>query len=170
MKKRGLLLVLAVMITALVSAQQKSAEEVFRAYAGKDNCTVLTIPKGAIRLAASLQEEDEPEVKEFLEGISSVKILAADAGDRDFYGKVLNTLSEQYEELMTVDKGDEQVKFLMRQQGDVIKELVLLTGESDESALIIVRGDIRLKDITRMKSRTAHGGGLPFLGTMIEER
>jgi hypothetical protein len=171
MKKRGLLLMMAVMITALVSAQQKSAEEVFKAYAGKGNCTVLTIPKGAIRLAASLQEEDEPEVKEFLEGISSVKILAVDGrGNQALFGDVVRTLSKNYEELMTVDKGDEQVKFLMRQEGDVIKELLLLTGEEDESAMIIVRGEIRMKDLARMKRSTAHGGGLAFLGTMIDER
>jgi hypothetical protein len=162
MKKRGLLFVLAVMITVAVSAQ-KSAEDVFKTYAGKGNCTVLTIPKGAISLAASLQEEDDPEVKAFLDGINSVKILAADAGNTAFYGKVLGALGDSYEELMTVEKGNEQVKFLIRQEGDLVKELVLLTGERKESAMIIVRGDIRLKDIARMKSSTEKGGGLAFL-------
>jgi hypothetical protein len=163
MKKQGLLLVVAVMITVAVSAQKKSAEDVFKTYAGKGNCTVLTIPKGAITLAASLQEEDDPEVKAFLDGINSVKILAADAGNTAFLGKVLGALGDSYEELMTVEKGNEQVKFLIRQEEDLVKELVLLTGEKGESAMIIVRGDIRLKDIARMKSSTEKGRGLAFL-------
>ncbi len=165
MKKRGLLLVAAVMMTAMVFGQSKDAEQVFKAYAGAGNCTVLTVPKGALRLVASLQEDDEPEVKAFLNSLQSVKIVAAERGmTRDQYAKMLKGLEGTYEELMTVDKKDEQVKFLMRQEGDVIRELVLLAGEGDEGALIIVKGKIRLDDLMKMKEDTRNGkGGLAFL-------
>ena len=165
MKKKGLLLVAAVMMTAMVFGQSKNAEQVFKKYAGPQNCTVLTVPKGAIRLAASLQEEDEPEVKAFLNSLESVKIVAAEKGmNKDLYGEVLNSLKGSYEELMTVEKEGEQVRFLMRQEGDVIRELVLLAGEEDEGALIIVKGKINIDDLVKMKEETSNGkGGLAFL-------
>lgn len=153
-------MVLAILAMFRLSAQQRDAAGVFRSHAGGE-VTVLTIPKGAIRLAAALQD-DEPEVQAFLEGITSVKILAAKEGGRELYAAVLLELTGTYEELMTVDREGEQVKFLMRRQGSTIHELVMLTGEKDAGAMILVRGEMRLKDLMKMKAGTAGGGEFSF--------
>ncbi len=63
MKKRGLLVVVAVLLTTAVWAQENSAEQIFKEYAGNEECTTLTVNKNVLHLVADLKSE-EPEVKE----------------------------------------------------------------------------------------------------------
>ena len=155
---------MAVLFGTAVFGQENPAEQIFKKVAGAGECTTLTVNKNVLKLAAGLQK-DEPEVQQFLSGLESVKILAAgkkvnDAG----YKEMIRRLSADYDELMRVDENDGQVIFLMKQDGEVIRELLLLANGEDENAMIIVRGEIRLQELMQMKKESANGkNGLAFL-------
>ena len=51
-----------------------------------------------------------------------------------------------YEELMSVRKGNgEEVLFLVKESGDMISELLMISGSRDEFNMISFMGDINLK-------------------------
>ncbi len=162
MKRTWILLALTMMVTTFVQAQQDDAGQLFRDLAGGEHCTVLTIPGGAIRLAASLQQ-DEPEVKDLLEKISSVRIFAAEHTGDAFFDKMSLELQKNYDELMTVEREGEQVKFLIHGDGETVRELLLLTTRGKAATMILVRGKMNLSEMARMKNSTRHEGGLSFL-------
>ncbi len=165
MKKRGLFVAVAVLFTASAWAQENSAEKIFKEYAGNGECTTLTVNKNVLNLVADLKSE-EPEVRKFIAGLENVKILASEKTlSRDSFNELSGKLSGTYDEWMTVNQKDEQVRFLVKREGDVIKELVLLTnGGEGESAMIIVKGKISMRELMKMKNGAGDNKGeLAFL-------
>ena len=56
----------------------------------------------------------------------------------------------EYEELMVVKEGPDITKFLIRQKGDVISELLVVTGGPGGNSLISIKGDLNLKSISEL--------------------
>ena len=153
MKKLALSL-LVVLVPIFAIGQNTAVDKLFEKYGGKDGFTTVTINKGLFKMVAQLDEDDED--LQVLSGMESIKILAVDneevANGVNFYKEVRSQLKDaKYEELMTVDSDDANVVFLANQDGDVIKELILLVGsDDDENALIYIKGKIKLKDVSKI--------------------
>jgi hypothetical protein len=52
--------------------------------------------------------------------------------------------------LMVVKDAGEITKFLTRQKGNTISELLVITGGKNGNTLISIRGDINLKDLSNL--------------------
>ena len=152
--KKLVLSLLVVLVPILAIGQNTAVEKLFEKYGGKDGFTTVTINKGLFKMVAKLDAEDED--LQALSGMESIKILAVDnedvANGVNFYKAVRSQLKDaKYEELMTVKSDDSNVVFLANQEGDTIKELILLVGsDDDENALIYIKGNIRLKDVSKI--------------------
>ena len=55
-----------------------------------------------------------------------------------------------YEELMAVKEGKDETRFLVRQKGDRISELLVISGGPGSNTLISIRGDIDLKSLAQL--------------------
>lgn len=149
MKK--LLLGLLLVILPVLTFAQNPVEKVFDKYSGKDGVTTITVNKQLFKMMSQF-ETKEQELK-VLENLEFIKILAIEDSilNREFYDQVNSKLEQlDYEELMNIKGNTENVKFLVKQQEDVIKELVMLAGEKSESALIYIKGNIKLEDISKI--------------------
>ena len=51
---------------------------------------------------------------------------------------------------MVVKEGPDITKFLIRQKGDVISELLVVTGGPGGNSLISIKGDLNLKSISEL--------------------
>ncbi len=155
MKKLALSL-LVVLVPIFAIGQNTEIDKLFEKYGDKDGFTTVTINKGLFKMVAQMDADDED--LKALSGMESIKILAVDntevADGVNFYKAVRSQLKEaKYEELMTVKSNDANVVFLASQDGDIIKELILLVGsDDDENALIYIKGSIRLKDVAKIGS------------------
>jgi hypothetical protein len=63
---------------------------------------------------------------------------------------------------MVVKEGPDITKFLIRQKGDVISELLVVTGGPGGNSLISIKGDLNLKSISEL-SKTVDIQGLNSL-------
>lgn len=153
MKKLALSL-LVVLVPIFAIGQNTAVEKLFDKYGGQDGFTTVTINKGLFKMVAQLDDDDED--LQALSGMESIKILAiedeSNVSGVNFYKEVRSQLkTADYEELMTVNSSDSDVVFLVNQQGDVIKELILLVGgNGDDNALIYIAGNIRMKDVAKI--------------------
>ncbi len=59
-----------------------------------------------------------------------------------------------YEELMSVKEGRNTTKFLIKQKGDIISELIMISGGPSDNTLISIRGDLDLKSLSELSKET----------------
>jgi hypothetical protein len=55
---------------------------------------------------------------------------------------------------MVVKEGPDVTKFLVRQKGDIISELLMITGGPGNNTLISIKGDLDLKSLSELSEDT----------------
>ena len=133
-------------------AQNKAIDELFDKYAGRDGFTSVNINGGLLALASWV--EDDKDTKSMLKDLNHVRILTMeDHSDKNvnFYNELIaNIPVKDYQELMTVKEKGQDVKFLVKQSGGFIYELLMIVGGED-NALISITGKINPKNLAKMQ-------------------
>jgi len=145
MKKLSLLIVL--MITATIAYGQKSIDDLFDRYAGKDGFTTVTFNGGLLKLARLLGDKDDE--NSFPVHITEIRILAQEDKTMNvgnFYTQVINDIDlKNYDEFMRVKNSDENLRMLVRSEGDRFKEFLLIAGGND-NAVIQIKGNMTYEE------------------------
>jgi hypothetical protein len=167
MKKVFTLLMVAI-LPMVAMAQNSAIEKVFDKYGDRDGFTVVTISKGLLKMASNM--DDDREAQDFLSRINKIKILATEDGNHDInlYDEVLSSLDKSnYEELMTAKSKGEEVLMLVKKDGDMIEELIILVGGDHDNALVFISGRMNMKDLSKL-SKNVHidGVGLDHLNDL----
>ena len=155
--KRVILILPALLIAAMVEAQPDAIDQFFNKYADRDGFTTVTISGKLLSLFAG--KSQSPNENEVVNRLSSIKILSvADSTlnpEINFYrelGKKVNFSG--YEELMDVKEGQDVTKFLIKQKGDRISELLVITGGPGGNSLISIKGDLDIKSLSELSEDT----------------
>jgi hypothetical protein len=152
MKK--LLLFLILLLPALMqsAAQKNPIDDLFDRYSGKDGITTVYISSRMLSLFSGITKDD-PEASELIGRLTSIRIISIDDVDRNKGINFYNELDKgiNFEELMVVREGDNIVKFLIRESGKRIVELLMVSGGTSNS-LISIRGDIDLESISKLST------------------
>jgi len=139
-------------------AAQSPADELFDKYSEMDGFTSVYITQHMFGLFADIDtEEDEDGFVELVKNLNCIKIVSVDDESPEmnatvnFYDEIMNDFPKtKYEELMVVKKKGQDIKFLIRKEDKVIKELLMIAGGTDDNALISIQGDIDLKTISKL--------------------
>jgi hypothetical protein len=163
MKKMTLFL--ALLITATFTYGQKSIDALFEKYAGKNGFTTVTISGNLLKLAMDDDDDDSMPAD-----ISEIRILAQDDDENNeienFYDKVIKDIDlTLYEEFMRVKESDQDLRMLVRSEGNRFKEFLLIAGGKD-NAIIQVRGNMTYKEAKRFSSEAGKKHGLNITGTI----
>ena len=161
-----LLLILAAPFYSV--AQSSPLEKIFAKYSGREGYTIVTVSHTMFTMfSAVADDKNDKDFKDITGKLNSIRILSVDTkpglnAGNDFYRELVRSLSAPvYEELMAINDGGEQVKFLVRKNGDRIYELVMITGGPD-ACLIAMDGDIDLKQVSKL-SKSMNLKGLDHL-------
>lgn len=152
----------------IASAQTSQVELLFDKYSGQEGYTSVHITKYMFDMFAKIaDDEEDKEFKEVTSKLTSIKILTVDKAEANrkesFYDEISKTISTpEYQDLMIVKDGDEEIKFLVKDKNDKISELVMIIGENGEGTMISLLGDINLKDISKL-SKSMNIKGLEHL-------
>ena len=158
MKKLSLLILL--MITATLASGQKSIDDLFDRYAGKDGFTTVTVNRGLLKLARLLGDKDDE--NDFPLHITEIRVLAQEdktmnAGN--FYNQVIDDIDlKNYDEFMRVKNSNENLRMLVRSEGDRFKEFLLIAGGED-NAVIQIKGNMTYEEAKKFSddARKDHG-------------
>ncbi len=133
------------LIGMLAFGQNSAVDKVFDKYSGKEGYTTVSISSFMFNLLNSL-EVDDPEYNEFKKatsGIKSIKILSQDGEGSEAFGAELLAMlpRSEYQELMKVKDGEEEVLFLAKESGGKISEFLLIVSGGSDDVLIAITGD-----------------------------
>jgi len=140
----GILVVSALMGVAF---GQRSIDRLFERYANNDGFVSFTISGNLLNLLKS--DENEWNDNHWPDKITEIRILVQedkDSNTGNFFDLARRDLdSRDYEEFMTVKKTDQDLKMLVRMDGKIIKEFLLIGGGED-NFIIQAKGRITVKE------------------------
>ncbi len=171
MKKLIIALFALVLLVPLTQAQESVTQELYEKYSGTEGITTVHITKELFGMIAQMNFEGEEgeemnEMKDAMAGLEFIKIVMFENGsadNKDFvaFKKDLGAFDlKGYSELMVVDDKDEKIRFVARQDGDMIKEFLILISSEDEVGFISIFGDMDMETI----SKVSQGMGIQEMG------
>jgi hypothetical protein len=148
MKRLFVLIALLIILTTVYG--QKSIDNLFEKYAGKDGFTTVTINGGLLRLATLFGDNDDE--SSIPSCINTIRILSQEDKNlkvENFYNLVMEDIDLQnYEEFMRVKDSDQDLRMLVRADGNKFKEFLLITGGKD-NAIIQIKGSLTLEEANK---------------------
>jgi hypothetical protein len=160
MKK--LLFLFALTFTLTIVSGQKSIDALFEKYAGKDGFTTVSINGNLLKLICS----DENKDNSVPASITEIRILAQE--DKkitvdNFYDLVIKDINlNDYEEFMRVKESDQELRMLVRSEGNKFREFLLIAGGED-NALIQIKGNMTLTEAKKFSEDAKKNHGLDII-------
>ncbi|MBW6501044.1 MAG: DUF4252 domain-containing protein [Bacteroidales bacterium] len=150
--KKLILITTVICLASVLNGQTNPVEEMFDKYSEKEGFTTVYISGRMFNLFSDKSSEAEVKVMRRLKGI---RILTVEDPllnkSINFYTELSRKLDKSaYEELMVVKEKNEVTRFLIRQKGDTITELLVVSGGPEGNVLISITGDLDLKAISEL--------------------
>ena len=150
MKK--VLFTLLLMLTCQMAFCQ-SASSVFNDFRDKKHAECVSVPKLMLTIAAAKMKDGN--VNALLKQVDEVKILkltdCSGRVRRKFVKKIKALDGDGYSEFTGMKKGkSEGMSILVRQKGDIIKEVVAVTSGSNTCVGILLTGNINAEDVAAL--------------------
>lgn len=151
-------IILAVLISgfSVTYAQNDAISKFFSKYQADESFSQVTVSSKMFSLFTNMDVETA-EDKEVLDAISKIKglrILAKEdaRNARELYKEAFSLIPmKDYEELMTVKDKDQDMKFLIKDDGKgKISELIMVMGGVDDFMVMTLYGEIDLKQVSRI--------------------
>lgn len=170
--KKHLFLLPAFFLAAMfnLSAQNDAITRFFEKYVDDERFTVVYVSPKMFQLVSKIETDDEDwnKVREVVKDLGGLRVLAADSIEDGlkYYKDALSKVpANEYEELLTVRDGKENVRIWVKDTGNIIEELLLLVGSPDQFVLLSFTGKIDLDKISEL-SKTLDIDGAEHLGKL----
>ncbi len=152
--KKVLLLPL-LFIAATLSAQNDAINRFFSQYMDDERFTVVFVSPKMFNLVSKISTDDEDweKFRDVVGGLKGLRVLTADsiADGMKLYKEALDKVpATEYEELLTVRDGKENVRIWVKDSGNIINELLLLVGAPDQFVLLSLSGKIDLDKVSNL--------------------
>ena len=149
------LMVVAVMVMMSAGVQAQDAiTKFFSKYQNDDSFSQVTISSKMFSLFTDmeLENKDDQEVLNAISKLKGLRILNKDTYDsRLLYKEAMSMIpSKEFEELMTVQDKDKNMKFLIKEGGGKINELVMVMHDKEEFMIMSLYGEIDLKQVSKL--------------------
>jgi hypothetical protein len=151
MKKILFIVFLAITATSL-QAQDDAIGKFFGKYLDDSRFTVVSVSPRMFRLMSKVNWDTIPsDLKQTVSRLQSFRILSTEATPQVFYKEALAHIDRsQYEQLITVRDNKDNFCFMIRANGDLIRELLMIAVDKDSFTLVSFVGDIDLDKISRL--------------------
>lgn len=167
--KRVISMALFVMLV-LAAGAQSSIDKLFDKYQGKDGFVTVSINGNLLKFLGNLDDDQDDDFLKHADKFTSIRILAEEDefdSTENFYDLIIEEVNRGgYEELMTVNSSDADVKMLVKADGKMFREFLLVAGGSS-NALIQIKGNLTEDDVKEMSEsmkdgKSLHLGGLNY--------
>lgn len=163
MMKRSVLMLLLFLIVSGVQAQDDAIVKFFSKYMDDDRFSRVYISPKMMQMAGGFLKSNEvksdkeaEDLGELIAKIRGIRILTADkVNGKPLYNEAMSTLTKnKYEELMDVQDKDSSVKFMVREEGGRVRELLMITGSKDNFTLLSMLGNFTYQDLNILADKT----------------
>ena len=152
---KNILIIISLSLAINVNGQD-AISRFFDEYASDESFSNVTITSRMFGLFTDLEMEskEDQEVLDAISKLKGLKILAKDetnGSGKKMYREALAMLpSGEFEELMTIRDGNTDMKFMIKESGKIINELVMVLGGDDEFFILTLFGEIDLKQMAKL--------------------
>ena len=148
-------MVVAVMVMMSAGVQAQDAiSKFFSKYQNDDTFSQVTISSKMFSLFTNmeLENKDDQEVLNAISKLKGLRILNKDTYDsRLLYKEAMGMIpAKEFEELMTVQDKDKNMKFLIKESDGKINELVMVMHDKEEFMIMSLYGEIDLKQVSKL--------------------
>lgn len=148
--KRIITPLLMLLFTVSLSAQS-SIDRLFDKYQGKDGFVTVTVSGSFLKMMGNFDDDDE--FLKHSDKFSAIRILAQEDDFMEvdnFYDMVIDEIEKGgYEEMVRINSADSDVKIMVKADGDVFTEFLLVAG-GDDNAIIQIKGRLTRKMVREM--------------------
>lgn len=162
-------LIVTFLMSVTILKAQDAIDKYFSQYADNPDFTSIVVSSKMFELFAKFDsnDPDSQQMREAIKGLKGIRILTYDQGDTPNsqltnYKTAIQKVGKEYETLMSVDDKDEKVRFYIREDGDLIKELFMIVGGNGNLFMMSLVGDIDLEKISSL-SKSMNIGGMNYL-------
>ncbi len=150
--KKNMILMLVLLISTATSAMAQSVDDIFNEFKDKPNVEFVDIPKTMMGLAAGAAKEGKG--GDLMKKIDSIRILSIENDSQlkaQFENKVKDLSKKGYEQMVNSNDGGEKAQILVKTKGEKVTEMLIISIEADECALVQISGDISPEDVQKLK-------------------
>lgn len=138
-------------------AQSDAIQRYFEKYMNDPKFDMVYISPKMFEMVSKIDLEGDnvdPEVKDIIKDLKGLRILSYDGPEgEEYYKEALSKINlNEYSELLTARDGKENVNIRVKDNGDIVNELLLIVGGDDEFVLISFSGNIDLKKVGKLGS------------------
>ena len=148
----ALVAILAMAMPSQMNAQNDAITKYFEKYMDDENFTVVYVSGKMFEMFAKIApaDEDMEDIKAVIKDLKGLRILVNEEEGQKYYKEAIKKINtNEYEELMTIRSDGDNVKFMVKEKGDIIEELLLIVG-GDEFVLMSFVGKIDLAKIAKL--------------------
>ncbi|HTI10844.1 MAG TPA: DUF4252 domain-containing protein [Puia sp.] len=153
LRKYGLLLPI-LLLGAGVYAQDDAIGKFFGKYVEDSRFSVISVSPKMFRLLSKVNWDTIPsDLKQAVSKLQSLRILSTETTPQQFYKEALTRVDmKEYEELITIRDKNENVRFVIKESGGLIHELLMIAVDEGGFTLMSFVGDIDLDKLSRLSS------------------
>jgi hypothetical protein len=135
-------------------AQDDAIGKFFGKYLDDDRFTLVSISPKMFKLMAKVNWDTvSQDMKQTVSKLQSLRILSTSTTPMVFYKEAMAKIDKkEYEELVTVRSKKDDVHFLIKENGNSIQELLMISLSDDGFTLLSFVGDINLNQLSRLSS------------------
>ncbi len=160
------LLILPIILMALVfkaNAQDDAIQKFFSKYMEDERFSRVYISPKMMQMAGGFlksnsdNDQDSEDLGVLIQKVKGIRILSSDEVDgQSLYKEAMSTLTKnKYEELMDVQDKGSNLKFLVREEGGLVRELLMLSGDNEgDFTLLSMLGTFTYKDLNMLAEKT----------------
>lgn len=151
-----IILIFLAPFAGVLSAQADAIDRFFSEYEEDPSFTVVYVSPKMFQMISKVtgDADMDEEIKDVIKDLRGLKILTTSTDAREVYKDAKSKISTtDYEVLLTARDDGQNVRFLTKTTGDIVNELLLLVGGSDEFVLMSFVGDLDLDKIARLASK-----------------
>ncbi len=174
MKYLSLLIIVLTGFLSPLNAQSDAISKYFDQYVNDQRFTVVYISPKMFEILGKLdleelQDDEAQAVMEVVKELKGLRVLTTEVTPLKFYEEAKAKIkTSEYEILLTVRDEEENVQFLIKDEGNTINELLLLVGGEDEFVMLSFMGNIDLNKISQL-ARKLDVKGVEHLDKLDEE-
>ncbi|MFN3997999.1 DUF4252 domain-containing protein [Algoriphagus sp.] len=162
MKKTFLLFLFISGITSSVFSQDDGIQKFFGKYMEDDRFSRVYISPKMMQMAGGFlksstdKDVEAQELGTLISKVKGIRILSSDAVEgMSLYKEAMATLNRnKYEELMDVQEKGTSLKFMVREEGGLVRELMMITGDTKSFTLLSMLGAFTYEDLNMLADKT----------------
>ena len=151
---KNLLILLGIVLIS--SCSRSPVNSFIDEYNQEDHTMSLTVPGWLVRAGSNAafkemaDDEDQAGLKEIAQSLGKIRVMVAQEGVIPIMAVkdlVIEARDNQYEEYVTVRQKNKIVNVMVRQDDDIVKNLLVLVSSDEEFVIAHIDSDLSMKEL-----------------------